>query len=286
MNVDMRTAATSLTTTGESETTHLVHSCRGAFRVHESTAWPLVESGTTGGQVMGTKPRRRLGQAVTCAWCRRTFPLLRTGRLPRYCGDTCRHRAWEHRRAIASTRTAVEVVIQTVEVERPLGAGLTVRRNGAGWAAALTELARDLDRGRVYDRDLPELAQELQQVPRSLERRPGWARRFRTAYQVPAGHPGKGEAGQELRPARFSSPTRLSALDEVGLCQSRAKPDRRALRPGLEDKPVRMRSRQPARRHTYARAAAPNRRDARGKPNRGRRKTRLSWVPPPRVCPG
>lgn len=127
---------------------------------------------------MGTKPRRRAGQTLTCAWCRRTFPLLSTGRLPTYCGDTCRHRAWEHRQALTGNRNAVEVVIQTVEVEAPSRADLAVRRNGPGWVAALAELAHDLDRGRVYDRDLPALTQELQQVLQSLERRPVWSRRF------------------------------------------------------------------------------------------------------------
>lgn len=128
---------------------------------------------------MGTKPRRRSGQTVTCAWCRRTFPLLRTGRLPKYCGDTCRHQAWEHRRALASQRSAVEVVIQTVEMEKHGGAELAVRRNGPGWVTALPELVCDLDRGRVYDRDLLALAEELQHVLQSLERRPAWSRRLR-----------------------------------------------------------------------------------------------------------
>ena len=128
---------------------------------------------------MGTKPRRTSGQTVTCAWCRRTFPLLRTGRLPKYCGDTCRLRAWEYRRALASQRNAVEVVVQTVEMEKRDGAQLTVRRNGPGWVATLAELVHDLDRGRVYDRDLRALAEELQQVLRAFERRPAWSRRLR-----------------------------------------------------------------------------------------------------------
>lgn len=84
---------------------------------------------------MGAKPRRRSGQTVTCAWCRRSFPLLTTGRLPQYCGNTCRHLAWEHRQALASKRNAVEIVIHTVEVERPSSSELTIRRNGPGWVA-------------------------------------------------------------------------------------------------------------------------------------------------------
>jgi hypothetical protein len=125
---------------------------------------------------MGARQRRKPGQTMTCAWCQRSFPLLGTGRLPTYCGDTCRHRAWEHRRATALQQPPVEVVVQTVQVEKVNGPDLAVRRNGAGWSHALAELARDLDRGRVYDRDLRRLAEQLQQVITSLERRPAWSR--------------------------------------------------------------------------------------------------------------
>jgi hypothetical protein len=127
---------------------------------------------------MGAGRRRRPGQTVTCAWCKRTFPLLMTGRLPKYCGDTCRHKAWENRRALAEQKPVVEVMIQSVEVERRRpGPEVHVRRNGPGWVAALVALTEDLDRGRVYDRDLSQLAQQLNQVVRSLERRPSWSLR-------------------------------------------------------------------------------------------------------------
>lgn len=128
---------------------------------------------------MGAKQRRKPGQTLTCGWCQRAFPLLGTGRLPKYCGDTCRHRAWEHRRALSSKRTPGEVVVRTVQVENVSGSSLTIRRNGPGWTEALGELVLDLDRGRVYDRDLRLLAQELEQVLRSLKRRPAWSRYLR-----------------------------------------------------------------------------------------------------------
>jgi hypothetical protein len=64
-------------------------------------------------------------------------------------------------------------------MEKRDGAQLTVRRNGPGWVATLAELVHDLDRGRVYDRDLRALAEELQQVLRAFERRPAWSRRLR-----------------------------------------------------------------------------------------------------------
>jgi hypothetical protein len=74
------------------------------------------------------------------------------GRVPKWCGDACRHRAWEQRRAAASGRSAVEVVEHRVEVladPRP--------RTVDDWAGLLTELTGRLDSGRIYDRDLPAL---------------------------------------------------------------------------------------------------------------------------------
>lgn len=48
--------------------------------------------------------------------------------------------------------------------------------HGAAWPVALTQLATELDTGRVYDRDLPALAQALAGVADALDRRPGWRR--------------------------------------------------------------------------------------------------------------
>ena len=50
---------------------------------------------------------------------------------------------------------------------------------GAAWAPALTELVRQLDAGRVYDRDLVALAQALNEVLQALDRRPAWRSRHR-----------------------------------------------------------------------------------------------------------
>ena len=50
---------------------------------------------------------------------------------------------------------------------------------GAAWPGALTQLAAELDTGRVYDRDLPALAQALAGVADALDRRPGWRRQPR-----------------------------------------------------------------------------------------------------------
>ena len=51
---------------------------------------------------------------------------------------------------------------------------MTTVPKGAEWPAALAQLATALDTGRVYDRDLPALAQALAGVADALDRRPGW----------------------------------------------------------------------------------------------------------------
>ena len=50
---------------------------------------------------------------------------------------------------------------------------------GPGWAPALRELAKQVDAGRVYDRDLGALADSLDAVLDAVRRRPGgaWRRR-------------------------------------------------------------------------------------------------------------
>jgi hypothetical protein len=88
-----------------------------------------------------------------------------TGRIPTWCSDACRHRAWEQRRAAASEAAAVRVVERRVEVKVPVA---PTRRD---WPAVLAELARQLDDGRVYDRDLATLAEALQPVLDSYKAR-------------------------------------------------------------------------------------------------------------------
>jgi len=74
--------------------------------------------------------------------------------VPKWCTSTCRHRAWEQRRAADSGIVAVEVVQQVVEVKATRS---QERRTAQEWAKLLTELSDRLDRRRIYDRDLPGL---------------------------------------------------------------------------------------------------------------------------------
>jgi hypothetical protein len=48
--------------------------------------------------------------SVTCGWCGAGVTVAARGSVPKWCSATCRHRAWEQRRAAASGLVAVEVV--------------------------------------------------------------------------------------------------------------------------------------------------------------------------------
>ena len=88
------------------------------------------------------------------------------GRIPTWCSASCRQRAWEQSRAAASGRSAVRVVERRVEVKVP---ATPTRRD---WTGLLDELTRQLDDGRIYDRDLTGLAEALSSVVDAYSRRP------------------------------------------------------------------------------------------------------------------
>ena len=102
--------------------------------------------------------------------------MFRVGRVPSWCSNSCRHRAWEQRRAAASGLASRELVERRVEVEVrvPITREVEVEvlPKGAAWAAALHQLADQIDRGLVYDRDLAPLAEALDAAAAALTRRP------------------------------------------------------------------------------------------------------------------
>jgi len=106
------------------------------------------------------------------------------GRVPTWCSNSCRHRAWEQRRAAASGLASREPVERIVEVEVPVTITETVEvemlPKGASWADALTQLADQIDRGRVYDRDLVCIAPALAAATAALDRRSWSKNRQRT----------------------------------------------------------------------------------------------------------
>lgn len=115
--------------------------------------------------------RRRPGrpEATSCAWCGRTFEVAQRGRLPRWCSDACRHRAWEQARATASGRSAVEFVERVVTVEKAVPTRAAPR--GADWVETLNALARQLDTGALYERDFPAVHAAVIGVAEAVRRR-------------------------------------------------------------------------------------------------------------------
>ena len=79
-------------------------------------------------------------------------------------------------RAAAKGLVAVRIVDRPVAVEIrvrvPREVEVPTVPRGAAWAPALLELAHQLDTGRFYDRDLPELVDAVQVLLGALSRRP------------------------------------------------------------------------------------------------------------------
>lgn len=117
----------------------------------------------------------RRAAAAVCGWCGGPIDVKATGRIPKWCSPACRQRAWEQSRAAASGRSAVEIVERVVHV--PAAPERTPGR--AQWPTLLHELARQLNTGRIYTRDLPELDAALNSAVEALQRRTGTPRRRR-----------------------------------------------------------------------------------------------------------
>ena len=125
------------------------------------------------------RSRRAAGGIVKCGWCNIAVTIPARGRVPKWCSATCRHRAWEQRRAAESGLSAVEVVDREVEVVRTITAAKEVPavvpcvtpRNVADWSELLHDLADRLDRGRIYDRDVTLLAPPLTDLLDAFSRR-------------------------------------------------------------------------------------------------------------------
>ena len=137
------------------------------------------------GQAPATSVGRvRRPAAVACAWCGQDVTVPARGRIPRWCGTSCRHRAWEQRRAAESGRSATEVVERVVTVEVPVVRTVTEyvqvpakTPTGQGWAPLLSELTRQLDTGRIYPRDLAAVTTAVNNVVDAINRQVSSRRR-------------------------------------------------------------------------------------------------------------
>ena len=129
------------------------------------------------------QPRRIPGQTLRCGWCGSPITLQKTGRIPKWCSETCRHRAWEQRRARTSGRPAVQVVDHVIEVEKEvrrvehIEVPVPVHPRRGEWPAMLLVLATEIDAGRVYTRDLDAIDEALDAVRQGMARSTGWVPR-------------------------------------------------------------------------------------------------------------
>ncbi len=143
---------------------------------HEAAATPELNRE---GSLPAGKTRRPT--TVACTWCGLQTTVLPVGRVPSWCSNSCRHRAWEQRRAASSGLASREQVERLVEVEVPVTIikeiEVEVLPKGASWDNALTQLAEQIDRGRIYDRDLAGIAEGLDEASKALMRRTWWKAR-------------------------------------------------------------------------------------------------------------
>lgn len=106
---------------------------------------------------------------LTCGWCGTEIIYRGRGRRTNWCSPGCRHRAWEQRRAADSGLAAVTVVDRIVEVARVVTTPRLPR--GREWPGVIAQLAREIDVGRVYDREFPALIESLELLDQAIQRR-------------------------------------------------------------------------------------------------------------------
>lgn len=134
---------------------------------------------------------RTAGQVIACGWCGRNVEVPARGRVPKWCSPTCRHRAWEQRRAAATGLAAVEIRDRLVETTKTVtvvqhhttDVPYPVRPASVpDFVDVLADLTQRLDSGRVYDRDLAILTPAVTELVAALARRetglwrPPWKR--------------------------------------------------------------------------------------------------------------
>lgn len=118
-------------------------------------------------------PHRRPGQKVSCGWCGTEVSVPARGRVPKWCSSSCRHRAWEQRRAADAGLAAVDVVDRPVEVivekrtvvERRVTVPVRQSpRSTREWIDVLDRLTWALSTSRMDEGDLATLEPALSRV--------------------------------------------------------------------------------------------------------------------------
>lgn len=133
--------------------------------------------------------RRKPGQTIRCGWCQAEVPVPPRGRVPNWCSSSCRHRAWEQRRAADAGLAAVKIVDRSVEViverekvvERRVN--VPVRHSPHStreWIDVLDRLTWALSTNRMDKADLAELEPALSRVLISFSERSNRLQRRRS----------------------------------------------------------------------------------------------------------
>lgn len=130
-----------------------------------TTGWSWAETPL---RVVSESARRRLA-TTNCGWCSTPIQPKPRGRIPTWCSPACRQRAWEQSRAATSGLAAVQVVDRRIEI--PATPSVATPPRHQQWAPLLKELAKQLDTGAIYDRDLPELTTAIADLLTALHRR-------------------------------------------------------------------------------------------------------------------
>lgn len=133
----------------------------------------MDDSSKVSGDTTAARPGRQAGQNVNCGWCGTSVQIPARGRIPKWCSSSCRHRAWEQRRAAAAGLAAVEVVDRVVEVvrvekvveERRVGVPVAQSpRSAREWVGVLDRLEWALRTNRMDLDDLTEIEPSLARV--------------------------------------------------------------------------------------------------------------------------
>ena len=135
-----------------------------------------------GDRAIARKSTRAPGQVLECGWCGGPVIVQVRGRMPKWCSSTCRTRASERRRAAADGLAAVKVVerdierIKTVTVVQHHTRQVEVEAvrwpsATSDWVTAIRDLTRRVETGRVYDRDLEDLAGAVNELVGAMVRR-------------------------------------------------------------------------------------------------------------------
>ncbi|AGP30739.1 hypothetical protein [Corynebacterium terpenotabidum] len=107
---------------------------------------------------------RRRSDVVHCAWCGREIAQTGRGRRRRYCGHSCRQRAYEQRRDLAGTSVPADALILSRETADELTDRLFTLRCSAEDVATAVEAGEDAGAIRELCRELIELAREAEAI--------------------------------------------------------------------------------------------------------------------------